>query len=141
MRIYLDVCCFNRPYDNQDQLKIYLESQAKLQIQEDIINEKHELVWSFILSLENQANPFDERRIKIAEWKNVAAHYCGKSNEIVELGTKIMNVYGIKSKDALHIACAINQKCDYFLTTDRGILKKNISEINVVDPIEFIRSE
>ena len=31
-RIYLDNCCFNRPYDDQTQLNIYLETQAKLHV-------------------------------------------------------------------------------------------------------------
>jgi len=29
-RLYLDNCCFNRPFDNQKQLKIKLETEAKL---------------------------------------------------------------------------------------------------------------
>lgn len=36
MKIYLDNCCFNRPFDNQSQTKIYIESQAKLEIQKSI---------------------------------------------------------------------------------------------------------
>ena len=31
---------------------------------------------------------------------------------------------GLKPIDALHVACAIELKCDYFLTVDKGILKK-----------------
>lgn len=30
IRVYLDNCCFNRPYDDQSQIKINLEAQAKL---------------------------------------------------------------------------------------------------------------
>jgi len=37
-RVYLDNCCFNRPYDNQSYLKIELETKAKLKIQEMIID-------------------------------------------------------------------------------------------------------
>ncbi|GHV22705.1 hypothetical protein FACS189494_09900 [Spirochaetia bacterium] len=37
----------------------------------------------------------------------------------------------LKRKDALHIACAIEAGCDYFLTTDGKILNKHISEIVV----------
>ena len=29
MRIYLDNCCFNRPFDDQKQLRIELETKAK----------------------------------------------------------------------------------------------------------------
>jgi len=48
-RIYLDNCCFNRPYDDQTQMKVYLETQAKLHVQSLVYEKKIELVWSFIL--------------------------------------------------------------------------------------------
>jgi len=34
LRIYLDICTFNRPFDDQNQLKIKLETEAKLFIQQ-----------------------------------------------------------------------------------------------------------
>ena len=33
MRVYLDNCCYNRPYDPQEELAVVLETFAKLQIQ------------------------------------------------------------------------------------------------------------
>ena len=45
MKIYLDNCCFNRPFDDQKQLQIKLETEAKLDIQERIIQGKLELAW------------------------------------------------------------------------------------------------
>ena len=53
MRLYLDNCCFNRPFDDQTQLKISLEAQAKLAVQYMILNDKHTLVWSYMLEYEN----------------------------------------------------------------------------------------
>ncbi len=41
MKIYLDNCCFNRPYDNQSFLSISIEAQAKLQIQSLIKEKSH----------------------------------------------------------------------------------------------------
>ena len=43
--------------------------------------------------------------------------------------------------DVLHVACAITAHADYFLTTDKGILKKadSIFHICVKNPIDFIR--
>lgn len=32
MGIYLDNCCYNRPYDDQSQIRVFLESQAKLHV-------------------------------------------------------------------------------------------------------------
>ncbi len=72
MKIYLDICCFNRPFDDQSQLRIRLESEAKLKIQTDIQAGNFDLVWSYILEGENEANPFEERKRAIREWKNYA---------------------------------------------------------------------
>jgi len=34
-RLYLDVCCFNRPFDDQSQPLIWMETQAILLIKEE----------------------------------------------------------------------------------------------------------
>jgi predicted nucleic acid-binding protein len=49
----------------------------------------------------------------------------------------------MKSKDAVHLACAIFLECDYFLTTDDHLIKKatGLMEIRVADPVTFIREE
>jgi hypothetical protein len=50
-RLYLDNCCFNRPFDDQSHLKIRMETEAKLSVQRDILSGRHELVWSYILGI------------------------------------------------------------------------------------------
>ena len=47
-KVYLDVCCFNRPYDDQAQPRIQFESAAKLMIQSLIVDEQIEFVWSYV---------------------------------------------------------------------------------------------
>jgi hypothetical protein len=64
MKVYLDNCCFNRPFDGQDDIRIRLESEAKLEIQQMILAGKLQLVWSFILEFENDANPFSRRNAR-----------------------------------------------------------------------------
>ncbi len=39
MLIYLDNCCFNRPFDDQKQIRIRIETEAKLYIQGEIITD------------------------------------------------------------------------------------------------------
>lgn len=140
MRIYLDNCCFNRPFDDQSQIRIRLESEAKLRIQADIVEEKFKLVWSYILDAENKANPFEERMNAISYWKNQAVSMIKENKKIVKTA-KRFNEIGLHSKDALHISCAISGKCKYFLTTDDKIINKNsaIKEIIIIDPIDFIK--
>jgi hypothetical protein len=68
MKLYLDNCCFNRPFDDQSHLRIRLEAEAKMRIQEEILSGSYDLVWSYLLSYENGKNPFRERREQIAKW-------------------------------------------------------------------------
>jgi predicted nucleic acid-binding protein len=142
MKIYLDNCCFNRPFDDQKQLRIKLETEAKLDIQERIVQGKLELAWSYILDFENEANPFEQRKLAIKDWK---VHACVDADETKEiLGTaERFERMGVRSKDALHLACAVAMKCEYFLTTDDQLVKKasGVTEIKVTDPVSFIREE
>ncbi|WP_462270167.1 hypothetical protein, partial [Desulfobacter sp.] len=139
MKIYLDNCCFNRPFDDQTFLTIRLETEAKLDIQTKIKSGLISLGWSYILDFENSANPFIERKTEIQKWKNIASSFVQETDEILEKMNELTAI-GLKHLDALHIACAISSQCQYFLTVDKGILKKRSAypEIKVTDPINFI---
>ena len=138
IKVYLDNCCFNRPYDNQNNLLVFLETEAKLFIQELIHSKKLTLVWSFVLDYENEANPFDERKFSISAWKNLSTVDCNLCNEIANIAGYLLNI-GLRQKDASHIACAIYAGADYFITTDKKILNKNVQGINLINPIDFVR--
>ena len=140
MKVYLDNCCFNRPFDDQTQLRIRLEAEAKLKIQEEIRNGAIQLVWSYILDYENSKNPFPERRIQIRAWRTYASEDIVESEELLAIAERMQEI-GLKKMDALHIASAIVAGADYFLTTDDRILKKyeRIHEIRVTDPFGFIK--
>ena len=114
MRIYLDHCTFNRPFDDQRSIKIQLETSAKLYIQDQIKKEKYDLVWSYMSDLENNNNPNIENKISIQIWENIAKFKCRSSENILEMGKNIID-YGLKPNDALHIACAIESQCEYFI--------------------------
>jgi predicted nucleic acid-binding protein len=137
MRIYLDHCAYNRPFDDQNNIKNQLETTAKLYIQSQIKKGKYELVWSYMSDFENSDNPNEENRNSIQEWENIAKYKCKSSEKILELGEKIEQ-NKIRPKDALHIACAIESQCDYFITTDSGLTNKEIDKIKIVNPIDFI---
>ena len=140
MKIYLDICCFNRPFDDQSQLRIKLESEAKLGIQEDIRSGKHTLIWSYMLDYENQKCPFPERRDQISKWRAYAMEDIEEDEALINLA-KFISQTGIKKMDSLHIASAVKANADYFLTTDDVILKRAslIATIKITDPIGFIK--
>jgi predicted nucleic acid-binding protein len=139
MRVYIDNCCFNRPFDDQSLLTIRLETEAKLGIQEKIKLGHLSLGWSYILDLENHANPFLERRAEIQRWKEVANLFISETEEILQKMSELTAI-GLKPLDALHVACAISLQCQYFLTVDKDILKKTMEyhEIKIINPVNFI---
>lgn len=138
MRIYLDNCCYNRPFDDQSQIKIYLETQAKLFIQDKIKNGTYDLVWSYILDYENGKNPYKEKRLAIDPWRTIASCYITEETEDILLFAESLVSKGIKTYDALHISCAVAAHCEYYLTTDKKLLNTPIPEIKIVSPVVFI---
>jgi predicted nucleic acid-binding protein len=140
MRIYLDNCCFNRPYDDQNQMKVYFETEAKLYIQEQIKLGKFQLVWSYILDFENYQNQDMNKRELISDWINFSVEDIEENEDIIKSSNELKKI-GFDFYDSLHLACAIYAKCEYFMTTDNKILKKRdqINSIKVINPIDFIR--
>jgi len=121
MRIYLDNCCFNRPFDDQKHIKIHLESEAKLFVQQKTLDRKYELVWSYILDFENEQNPFELRKQTISKRESIALVNVLENEYIITFAEKLATDV-IKAKDVLHISCVVYAGCKYFLTTDKRLL-------------------
>ena len=141
MRIYLDNCCFNRPYDDQKQISISLDSQAKLYVQDKIKAGELELATSFVLNYENSQNPYPIRRQSIGQF--ISEYLCihigqGAREQLEPLIRDIMKT-GIKVKDAAHVASAILAGCEFFLTTDKRLLKFKTDKLELIAPVEFVR--
>ncbi|GHV23080.1 hypothetical protein FACS189494_10740 [Spirochaetia bacterium] len=138
MKIYLDNCCYNRPYDDQSNIFNFVETEAKLMIQQMIKDKTLEMVWSDVLDFENNDNPFEERKIEIAGWRELASTIIELDDIIIENARKLMTI-GLRQKDASHIACAISANTDYFITVDKKIINKPIQDIIVINPFDFLR--
>jgi len=134
----MDNCCYNRPFDNQNQLRIALETEAKLFIQNMIKSQGIDFVWSYVLLLENSRNTSSAKKNAISAFANRAAEIVAPSEEILQNAASIMAT-GIKAYDALHVACSISSNCDFLITTDDRLLKYQDSRIKIVDPIDFIK--
>ena len=51
-RVYLDNCCFNRPYDDLNNINVQLEAEAKFFIQQQVLLGTLELAWSYMMDKE-----------------------------------------------------------------------------------------
>ena len=137
MRVYLDICTYNRPFDDQNQLKIKLETEAKLFIQQGIINGTYELVWSYILEYENNQSRYDDKRNAIYDWKKIAKIHCIENDKIIEYAENLKKI-NIRTKDALHIACSVYTNSNYFITTDRQLFNLKLDDIKIINPMTFL---
>ena len=139
MRVYLDNCCYNRPFDDQSDLRTALETFAKLQIQALMRSGAVEYVWSDALCHEVDNNPFPRRYQSIVAWMSGAAAYVETTDDVIEKA-KHFQALGVKKMDALHLASAEKAGCDWFFTTDDGILKKvrKTETMRVANPVEYI---
>src|SRR5688572_18088977 len=103
MRVYLDVSCLNRPFDDQSQGRVRLESEAVSVILGRCASGRWEQVSSGIAVEEVEAIADRERRRRVLELLppttaiiTVSTLEFKRANELVALG--------IKPADALHVA-------------------------------------
>jgi len=117
----MDVCCFNRPFDDQAHEKIRIESEAVLAILNRCLND-WKLIGSEVIDYELSKIPEDERRMGAKILAKIS-----RKNIIIDHSIKRraseMERFGLKAVDALYVACAEGSD-DVMLTTDDEIVRK-----------------
>jgi predicted nucleic acid-binding protein len=142
LKIYLDNCCYGRPFDDLSQEKINDEATAKMFIQSLVKYKSIALYYSFMSQAELDDSPFENSKTHILDFieTNAAVFISDNNIDVLkELTSEIMQT-GIKIKDATHLASAIFAKCDYFITTDKRVINHETNKIKIVNPIEFMKT-
>ncbi|MCL2775635.1 MAG: hypothetical protein FWD71_20160 [Oscillospiraceae bacterium] len=140
LKIYLDNCCYGRPFDDLTQEKIKNEAIAKMYIQSLIKYKSLALYSSFMLFHEINDIPFTSNQEHILKFVTEYSSFFiseDRGKDIKPISEDIMKT-GIKKKDAVHLACAIIAQCDYFITTDKRVINYETEIIKIVNPIEFV---
>jgi predicted nucleic acid-binding protein len=144
-RIYMDVCCFNRPFDDWSQLRIRLEAEAILTIINYFQTEDWLLISSIALDSEIEQTPDLERKQQVKDLLTLAQTKIPLT-EVIQERTKTLVTLGFKSFDALHLAYAESGIVDVFLTTDDRLLNKAtlnqaILKVPVKNPISWLMEQ
>ena len=131
---------YNRPFDDQSQVRIRLETIAIFSILQKIKNKELTLLWSFMIDYENSLNPYEDVRQEIEMAASLAVESV-TPDESVLTAAKEFESKGIKPRDSIHLACALKGKAEYFLTCDdkliRGATTLDIN-IKIINPLRFI---
>ena len=133
MKLYLDMCVYNRPFDDQSQPRIMLESQIFIMLLSMISEGRFDLINSFALEYENSKNPNIENILKISDLLGYSTDYISRNEGILDRSLELEKS-GLMGMDAVHIACAEKAKADFFVTCDDMLIKK----LKLIDTIEIV---
>ncbi|MBL8079060.1 MAG: PIN domain-containing protein [Anaerolineales bacterium] len=139
MKIYLDTSVYNRPFDDQTQPRIWLETLALALVLQFVEAGEAILVNSTMLEFENSRNPFPLRQEWVLRCLEQAKLYQHANNSIRERA-EVLERHGLKAIDSLHVASAESAGADYFLTCDDRLLKKQkYIAISSMNPLDFVQ--
>jgi predicted nucleic acid-binding protein len=141
MKVYLDVCCLNRPFDDQTQDRIRIESESVLTILSHCLSRKWQMVGSEVVDIEIFMIPDSERRHKVSILSTISQLKITIDEKTENRAVELENL-GFKPFDALHIASAERGRADVLLTTDDGLLRmalKNEMKLKVIvkNPVKW----
>jgi predicted nucleic acid-binding protein len=143
MKLYLDLCCLKRPFDDPTVPRIRIEAEAVLSIQKAIEVGQHSFIRSIAHDLENDQNPDPTRRDRVAVW--LKAHPLAATDAATATGrTAEMIASGVQPFDAFHLAWAEVLQADVFVTVDdklaaRCAREPKPSRVRVVGPLDFLK--
>nr|WP_216595661.1 PIN domain-containing protein [Myxosarcina sp. GI1] len=134
----MDTSVYQRPFDDQTQPKIFLETQAVAIVMQMVETKAIALVGSSVLEYENSRNPYlikqeaMNRYLQLAEFRQTV-------NEVIRQRAEQLEHNGIKAIDALHVAFAEASNCDYLVTCDKRLINR-CSELTlkVINPVNFV---
>ena len=140
MIIYMDNCCYNRPFDDQLQERIHLESEVILTVLKMAQMKQVVIAGSEILELEMKCMQDENKKKKVLDLYSVASMHIPYTEKIKKRSAEIMSISKIRAFDSLHIASAEEINAEVFLTTDDKLEKmaeKLELGTRVVNPLKF----
>jgi hypothetical protein len=139
MRLYIDLNCFNRPFDDQGQERVRHETDAVLAVLTRIVEGKDTLLWSSVMSFENDKHPRADRRDEIALWEGRSERSVSLSDDLEKRARQIVQ-QGIAVLDAAHLAAAEIGGAEIVLTCDDVLIRRAARlglALRVLNPVAY----
>ena len=139
MKIYLDTSVYNRPFDDQTQPRIWLETLALALVLQLVEAGEAVLINSTVLEFGNSRNPVSLRQDWMSRCLEQATDYQRVTSPFAS-AQRTLEKHGLKAIDSLHVACAESACADYFLTCDDRLLKKQKHiTVSSMNPLDFVQ--
>jgi hypothetical protein len=123
VRIYLDCCCLNRPFDDHRNERVRIETAALGIILGRIRDGEWTMIGSDALSFEVEMTPDLTRRRALRALLGSAREWVELTPDIQHLATAYQ-LHGIRGMDALHLASAFLGRADVLLTVDARLYNR-----------------
>ncbi|MDP1588979.1 MAG: hypothetical protein Q8M07_14610 [Prosthecobacter sp.] len=141
MRLFLDTCSLNRPWDDQTQVRIHLEAESVLHVIDQARQGTVELVSSDYLMEEIAANPDPLRQEEVIHLLTHARLHVSHKLALAERA-EALAAWSLQGYGALHIAAAEAAACDFLLTTDdkfirRAARARDAIRVKVLNPFDY----
>ena len=141
MKLYIDTSVYNRPFDDQTQPRIWLETLALGLILQLVESGEATLINSSMLEFENSRNPFPLRREWMERCLSLATEY-ERVDEAIRDRAQEYEKQGVSAIDALHVATAESANVDFFIACDDRLLKKGKQfKVKSINPVDFVQQE
>jgi predicted nucleic acid-binding protein len=142
MKVYLDLCVYNRPFDDQTNERIFIEARAFYIVIKWLEEGKIISIHSDALEYENSLTSNPDRGKRVKSYFSLAKEFVKLSEFSIRRASEIINL-GFRDMDALHIAMAEEGKAHYFVTCDDRIIdiaEKNQErlKVKVCSILEFL---
>lgn len=141
MKIYLDNCCYNRPFDDQTQDRIHIESEAVLALLKACENGTLMILSSPVVRMEIDKFSNEDKREKVLALYSLANPEIPFTDKIKTRAEEIRAKSSVRLMDSLHVATAEAGKVDAMLTTDDKLIKacsKLDLGVQVMNPVTFL---
>ena len=140
--IYLDVCCLNRPYDDQSQDRVRIEAAAVMLILQRVDRGEWQLVSSDAVMDEIDQTPDRDRRRRVQLLAAKAAVILTAGPEERDRAHELAGI-GFAPYDAAHVAFAERGAADVLLTTDDRFIRRAQREaarltVRVENPVVWL---
>lgn len=140
--VYLDVCCLNRPFDDQTQERVRLESEAVLLILGRCQRGEWQLVGSEAIALEINQTRDSERKSQLRAVADLATLQV-TVDESIEDRAGVFVQQGLGTFDALYLACAEASQSTALLTTDDRLVRwagrySDMLQVKVANPVRWL---
>lgn len=142
-RVYLGVCCLNRPFDDQTRDRIRLEAEAVLAAIKHLRAGEGHWIGSDAPDMEINQTPDPERRERVLLIAGDAHTHVALSEAVTARAHELQQL-GFRAFDALHLASAEGGNADVLLTTDDDLLRRasrhrSLLRVRAVNPILWVR--